>query len=110
MAKGYISEVMGAGRVLSHAKIAELPFKFNSANTFSVFIVPKANVTAGVISAPDNTGILLNCKCYMDDNASNLPVIFNQWGEAAITEIPAEAIDLATYDVYWGAGADVSES
>ena len=72
--------------------------------------MPKANVAVKVISNPDNAGLLVDCKCYQDDTSSNLPVMFNQWTEAALSEIAANAIDLAVYDVYWGAGADVSES
>lgn len=110
MTKGYVSETMNSSRICSHGKIAELPFKFTSFNPFSIFVVPKANVTAGVISSPDNSGLLVNCKCFQNDNASDLPVLFNQWTEAAILEIPDAAIDLAVYDVYWGAGAYVAES
>lgn len=108
--KGYVSEIMNSSRIVSHGKVAELPFKFTSFNPFSIFIIPKANVTAKVISTPENTGILVNCRCYQDDTASDLPVLFNQWSEAAIIEIAANAIDLAVYDVYWGAGVNVSES
>ena len=108
--KGYVSESMTAGRIVSKGKIAALPFSFSSFNTFSIFVVPKANVTAGLISVPNDAGVLVSCKCYQDDASSNLPVLFNQWTEAAIVEIPTDGINLTTYDVYWGAGVDVSES
>lgn len=110
MNKGYVSEIMNSSRIVSHGKIAQLPFKFTTFNPFSILVIPKANVTAGVIAAPDNAGLLVNCKCFQDDASSNLPVLFNQWTEAAIIEIPADAIDLDVYDVYWGAGANVAES
>jgi len=106
----YVSESMNAGRILSHGKISALPFTFTSFNPFSIFVVPKANVTSGVISTPDNAGMLVDCKCYQDDASSDIPVLFNQWTEAAIIEIAEDAIDLDDYDVYWGAGVDVSES
>jgi hypothetical protein len=108
--KGYISEAMNSSRILSHRKITALPFSLASKQPFSIFIVPKANVVAGVISTPDNAGILVDCKCSQDDSSSNLPVLFIQWSEASIVEIPVDAINLAANDVYWGAGADVSES
>ena len=110
MNKGYVSETMNSSRIVSHGKIALLPFKFTSFNPFSIFVIPKANVAAKVISAPENVGLLVDCKCYQDDTSSNIPVLFNQWSEAAIIEISEGAIDLAVYDVYWGAGVDVAES
>lgn len=45
--KGYVSEIMTSSRIVSHGKVAQLPFKFsNSFNPFSIFIVPKTNGTA----------------------------------------------------------------
>ena len=107
-----ISEAMTASRIISHGKITSLeaPFEFSAFNPFSIFVVPKANVAAGVISAPDNAGLLVNCKCFQDETSSGVPILFNQWNECAIIEIAANAIDLAVYDVYWGAGVNVSES
>lgn len=108
--KGYVSETMNSSRICSHGKITELPFKFTSFNPFSIFVIPKANVAAKVISTPTNVGLLVDCKCYQDGTSSDIPVLFNQWTEAAIIEIAEGAIDLATYDVYWGAGIAVAES
>lgn len=110
--KGYVSETMNSSRICSQGKITELPFKFTSFNPFSIFVIPKANVAAKVISAPsqDAVGLLIDCKCFQDDTSSDLPVLFNQWTEAAIIEITEGAIDLAVYDVYWGAGVAVAES
>lgn len=112
MANGFVSDLMGSLRILSHGKITSLTAAFSLSNKqpFSIFVIPKANIAAGVISTPDNAGLLVSCKCYQDDNASAIPVLFNQWTEAAISEIGATAIDLTTYDVYWGAGRDVEES
>lgn len=110
IAMANVTESMTASRIVSHGKIAELPFKFNSFNSFSILVIPKASVTAKVISTPETTGLLVDCKCYQDDTSSDIPVLFNQWTEAAIVEIAEGAIDLATYDVYWGAGVHVEES
>jgi hypothetical protein len=112
MRKGYVSPEMFAERVLAHGKIASLTtgFKFTVFIPFSIFVVPKSNVTTGVISSPSNAGLLVNCKCFQDDVNSNLPVLFNQWSEAAIIEIAVNAIDLDVYDVYWGACSDIPES
>jgi hypothetical protein len=112
MNKGFVSSEMAAGRISSHKKITDLTngFKLENGTHFTLFIVPKANVTAGVIGVPDNAGLMVDCKLYQDDDSSDFPVLFNQWTEAAIQEISADAIDLTTYDVYWGAPVNVQES
>lgn len=45
--KGYISEFMGGGRIVSHGKIADLSkgFKLPSGNPFSVYVRPKYSVS-----------------------------------------------------------------
>lgn len=103
---GFISSEMSAMRVVSKGKVAALPFRMKSgALPFSVIVIPKANIENGVISTPQNEGIIINCKCYQDQVASPYPVQFIRATEAAIVEIPAAGIDLGTYDVYWGCGA-----
>ena len=101
MPKGFISEQMGSNRILSHGKITSLPFKFNSYNPASLFIIPKVE---------NGNPILINCRLYMDDTISPCPFVVNAWTETAVMEIPTGGVDLANYDIYWGAGADVSES
>lgn len=104
--KNHVSDEMNAGRLLSHGQITDLTNGFTREGnlSFSLFIVPVANVSAGIISTPDNAGLLVDCICDQDDVSSDLPVLFNQWTEAAILEIAANAIDLVTYNVYWAAG------
>ena len=45
--KGYISEFMGGGRIVSHGKIADLSkgFKLPSGKPFSVYVRPKYSVS-----------------------------------------------------------------
>ncbi|WP_372932422.1 hypothetical protein [Mariniphaga sediminis] len=100
--KGFVSKESESGRINAHNEIIELPFTSNI--PYSIMIIPKANIADGVISTPDNVGILVNVKTYQSDAASDLPVMFNAWTEANIVEIPAGAIDLVSYRVFRGSG------
>lgn len=110
--KGNVSKEIEAGRVSSHGKLASLAagFKLSNGSPFSVVIVPKANITARVVSQPDAAGLLVDCKMYQDDVSSDYFIPFLVETSAAILELAIAAIDLATYDVFWAAGTDVDES
>lgn len=96
---------MRSSRATSHGVIGSLATPFSlDGNPFSIIIVPKANITARLISAPQDSGLLVNMTMYEDDSASDYPVIFNTESIALIYEISANAIDLATYNVYWFSG------
>lgn len=112
MGKRIVSGEMQAARIAAHGKITSLTsaFKLASGNPFSIFVIPKANISNGVISQPDNVGLVVTLKCLQDDASAAFPVMFNTWTEAAIVQIDASAINLTTYDVYWGSGNDESES
>lgn len=85
-------------RILKHGKIASLSSAFSIENDapFSIYVKP--------VVESDDADILVNCKCMCDSEASALPVPLNEWTPAAIKEISANAINLSSYDVYWGAG------
>jgi hypothetical protein len=102
MGKGYISETMFAGRILSHGKITSLDAAFSLTNNepFSLFLV--------AASGTDETlPVLVNCKLYADDEAANCPFVANQWNEPAVIEVAASGVSLTDYTVYWGAGSDI---
>ena len=108
MKRGFVSNEQRATRALSHGKITSLTtaFRLKNGNPFSLVIVPKASVTAGVISAPENAGLIVNCTMYEDDAAADYPVMFNWPSEALFFEISDSAIDLDNYDVYWSCGSE----
>jgi hypothetical protein len=106
--KGYISEAMRAGRIGSFGKITSLAtaFKLEGEVPFSILIVPKADVTAGVITkTTDTSGLEVNCITTQNDTAAKYPVYFHEETLLAITEIAIDAIDLDVYDVYWNCGS-----
>lgn len=83
-------------RILSHGQIDDLSAVFKMKTPFSVYVRPKQTNL--------DSDVLLNCKCICDDEMSVLPVALNDWTPAMIVEIAPNAISLADYDVYWGAG------
>jgi len=107
--KGFVSDQMRSGRIVSHGQITDLTAGFKPVNAvnFSIVVIPKANITTGVISAPTNIGIMVSMAMYQDDDFSDYPVYFNNETIALIKEIEADAIDLDTYDVYWSSGSKV---
>lgn len=104
MNKGYISEIMGAARVLAHGKIKSLEsgFSLRKGQPFSLFIIPK--------DEEEFEPVVISVKLYQDDTVSDCPFNLRCWNEPAVTEIEASGIDLGDYDVYWGSGSDVEES
>jgi hypothetical protein len=107
MERGFVSDQMRSGRIVSHGKITDLTngFKFKNEVPFSLLILPKINVTSGVISAPTNIGLVVSCKMFQDDEFSDYPVYFNNETVAAIREIAPGAINTEEYDIYWGSGS-----
>jgi len=101
--KGYISEFMNGGRVVSHGKILSLAsgFKLPNETPFSVYIRPKST------SGSENLDVLLNVRCYQDEEASEAPLVLNDWSPMAIVEIAPDNEILGEYDIYWGSGSYV---
>ena len=91
--KGYISEFMGGGRIVSHGKIADLSkgFKLPSGNPFSVYVRPKYSVST--------LDTVLTVRCSQDESLTEAPVPFNDWSPLAISEIAPNSELLKTNDV-----------
>jgi len=98
MGKGYVSDQMNAARILTKGKITDLSsgFKLLNGVPFSVFIIPKNSALV--------EPVIVSVKLYQEDDFSDCPFALRGWNEPAISEIEASGIDLALYDVYWGAG------
>lgn len=101
--KGYISETMNGGRIVSHGKITDLSqgFKLPKGALFSIYIRPKFSVST--------LDTVISVKCYQDGDFSEAPVAFNDWSPLAIREIAPDTEILKTNDVYWGSGQNVEE-
>jgi hypothetical protein len=91
------------GRILSHGQITDLTegFSLPDGLMFSLFVVPKTGPAEG--EDPEKV-IIVSCKTLQNPDNEPLPIVPYVWNEPAIKEIPADAIDLDEYDVYWGAG------
>lgn len=102
--KGYISETMNGGRILSHGKITDLSngFKLPDGALFSIYIRPKYSTST--------VDTVISVKCYQDDNFQEAPFIFNDWSPLAVKEIAHDTTLLNSNDVYWGSGQYVEES
>ena len=101
MKKDYVNDVMSSTRILSHGKIADLSkgFVLPSKEAFSIFLMPKQGYE---ITDP---AILLNVRLSQDEDASNVPVLLNEWSALAIEEIAAgQQSVLDSVDIYWGGG------
>lgn len=99
--KGYISEFMNGGRIVSHGKISDLTngFKLPGGEPFSVYIRPKFSTST--------LDTVISVRCSQDEQLSEAPVLFNDWSPMAIVEIGADAEILKTNDIYWGSGCNV---
>ena len=99
--KGYISEFMNGGRIVSHGKIKSLATGFNLPNEtpFSVYIRPKFGTS--------EIDTLLSVKCYQDEAFADAPIAYNDWSPMAIVEIAPDDAILETCDIYWGCGSYV---
>lgn len=88
---------MQFSRILTHGQITSMTNGFSlDGEPFSIYVRPKGTVTA--------VDMTVSAKCIGDKNLSALPVPFNDWTPASIVELGANAINLSSYDVYWGAG------
>lgn len=99
--KGYISEFMNGGRIVSHGKVESLSkgFKIGDNIPFSVYIRPKL--------ASDEIDTVISLRCYQDEDFSDAPIALNDWTPLAISEIAANNELLERYDIYWGSGSYV---
>lgn len=97
--KGYISEFMSGGRIVSHGKITDLAngFKLSDGTPFSVYLRPKAGIT--------DIDTTLSVRLYQDEKFSEAPVVYNDWSPMAIMEIAPDNDVLRRCDIYWGSGS-----
>jgi hypothetical protein len=102
--KGYISEFMNGGRIVSHGKIESLSqgFKLPNDTPFSVYIRPKD-------TASEALDTVLSVKCYQDERFSDAPIAYNDWSPMAIVEIAPDMEILGECDIYWGSGSWVEQ-
>ncbi len=102
--KGYISEFMGGGRIVSHGQITDLSngFRLPNGEAFTVYVRPKFSVST--------LDTVLNVKLYQEDDFSAAPVLFNDWSPLVITELAPDTEVLKTNDLYWGSGQSIEES
>ena len=96
------SELLYCMRALSHGKITDISNDFSIKDNmpFSVYLRPK---TAGSLVHD----AILKCKLVNGAEVSDFPVPVNDWTPGAIIQLPANAISLNDYDMYWCAGTEV---
>jgi hypothetical protein len=89
---------MFTNRLGSHGEITDLSsnFKLDPQLPFSICVVPK-NATTDII-------LIVDLKLHQDNESSDFPIPLSDWTPGGIIEIPAEAIDLTDYYVYWACG------
>ena len=99
--KGYISEYMNGGRIVSHGKITDLSGGFRlGGQLFTLYPRPKEGQEA--------TDVTLSVRCYQDEGFSEAPFACNDWSPLAVAEIAPDASGLLdTCDLYWGSGSYV---
>lgn len=97
--KGYISEFMNGGRIVSHGKITDLSqgFKLPSGQLFSIYVRPKHIV--------DEADTVLSVRCYQDEAFADAPLSYYDWSPMAVQEIAPNDNILETCDLYWGSGS-----
>jgi hypothetical protein len=97
--KNYVSEAMFVSRIVSKGKITDLSsgFKLKDNAPFSVYVRPKTLTTL-------ERDTLLNCKLYKEDDFGECPVPLFTWVELVVIEIAPGAVDLNSYDIYYGSG------
>ena len=87
-------------RILSKGKIADLSNGFDLGGVpFSIFVRAK--------SATLDTHVVVKCQLICDREAGEFPVPIGDWSPGAIQRIPQDGIDLAEYEVFWGAGETI---
>jgi hypothetical protein len=99
----YVSESMFVSRIVSKGKIIDLTngFKLKENAPFSVYVRPKTLTTL-------ERDMLLNCKLYKEDTFSEAPVPLFTWVELFIIEIAPDALNLDSYDIYYGSGDETN--
>lgn len=114
--KGYISETMGSGRIVSHGKVEFSPNLTIPGTQIKVFSLAPANIPFSIYIRPKNSDVdaadvLVYVKCYQDNGFTETPIPLNDWTPLSIMAISCYNFDYQDYDIYWGAGTyvDVAE-
>lgn len=95
-----MDDTMYCLRIQSKGKITDLSKGFSlGGKPFSIYVRPK--------TATMETDVVVECKLICDSGAGNFPVPLKDWTSGSIVEISPSAIDLAQYDIYWGAGETI---
>jgi len=88
---------MYSSRILQKGKITDLSKGFSlEGKVFSLYVKPKV--------ATMDPNLVINCKLICDKEFGEFPVPLNDWTPGAIVRIASSAINLESYDVYYGAG------
>lgn len=101
--KGYISETVEGGRIVSHGQITDLSngFKLPDGERFTIYVRPKQ-----IVQTFDT---VISVRLYQDDEFSPAPFTYNDWSPCVISEIAPDTEVLNTNDIYWGSGQAVSQ-
>lgn len=83
-------------RILAKGKVTDLSKGFTLGGTpFSVFLRRKAGLV--------ENDTIVECRLICDKDFGDFPVVVGDWTPAMIVAIAPAAIDLNSYEVYWGA-------
>lgn len=89
-----------AMRIQRKGKITDLSSGFKlDGKIFTIFVKPRSAVDP-------NINITVNCKLVCDDSFGDFPVPLNDWTPGSMVAIAPNAIDLESYDVYYGAAEE----
>lgn len=102
--KGYISEMIGGGRIVSHGQIGDLSRGFSLPNgePFTVYVRPKFSVST--------LDTVLGVRLYQEESFAPAPVVFNDWSPLLISELAPDNEITKTNDVYWGSGQYITDN
>ena len=69
--KGFISEFMNGGRILSKGKVTDLSngFSLHDELPFSIYVRPKV--------ASNDVDVVINVTCYQEDDSGEAPFMLN---------------------------------
>lgn len=100
---GYTSEFMSGGRILSKGQITDLSkgFELPGKLPFSMYVRPKV--------ASDDLDTVIDVVCYQEEQSSSAPFSLQEWSPLAVITITPNNELLNEYDIWWGAGTNVTE-
>lgn len=108
MAKGYISEFINGGRIVSHG-VLSIDMLRNGCGIphgglFTIYIRPKVTI--------EDVDIVLPVRLYQDEEMNDAPFAFNEWSPLLIKEIgklsDTQVELLRNCDVFFGSGSYIN--